>query len=91
MENNNNNFPNYRENMYHNDYGDEGELYSINRNNNQMYDRQNDRRYDQMNDRRNDRRYDQWDNNMYYNYPDYDRNNRSRNPMWWMFWPFFFF
>jgi hypothetical protein len=78
METNNGNLSDYNKDMYNN-YKDEEELYSINRYNNRRYDR------------RLDRRYDRWDDNRYYNYPDCDRTGRCRNPMWWMFWPFFFF
>lgn len=47
----------------------------------------NNRRYN--NQRRFDdyRRYD----DRYYQYPYCDRFGRCSNPIWWMFWPFFFF
>lgn len=81
METNNGNNSNFNyNNMYNNNnYSDEEQLYSINRYNN--------RRDNRMDNRRDNR----WDENMYYNYPDCDRYGRCRNPMWWMFWPFFFF
>mgnify|MGYP001012682683 CR=1 FL=1 len=45
--------------------------------NNYMYDY--DRRFDRHYDRR------------YYQYPYCDRYGRCQNPIWWLFWPFFFF
>jgi hypothetical protein len=52
----------------------------------------NDRRYDSRFDRRFDPRYDRnfYDRMRYYRFPFCDRYGRCENPIWWMFWPFFF-
>lgn len=44
----------------------------------------NNRRYN------NQRRFGGYDER-YYQYPYCDRFGRCSNPIWWMFWPFFFF
>jgi hypothetical protein len=51
-----------------------------------------DRRYDSRFDRRFDPRYDRnfYDRMRYYRFPFCDRYGRCENPIWWMFWPFFF-
>lgn len=73
-------------NMYDmNNINNEQDIFSARRRyDNNMYD--NNRRYD----------YDRWyDDNRYderyYRYPYCDRYGRCRNPIWWLFWPFFFF
>jgi len=54
-------------------------------------------RYDDRYDNRYDNRYydNRYDRNYnrgmrYYQYPYCDRYGRCENPMWWLFWPFFF-
>ena len=54
-----------------------------NRNDYYDYNRYNDR-YDRRFDR------DYYDRDRYYRYPYCDRYGRCENPMWWLFWPFFF-
>jgi len=58
-----------------------------NRYDNRYYDRDYDRydnRYDGYYDRDLNRRM------RYYQYPYCDRYGRCENPIWWLFWPFFF-
>lgn len=57
-----------------------------------MYDRRFDNRFDNRFDRRFDRRYDRffYDPMRYYRFPFCDRYGRCENPIWWLFWPFFF-
>lgn len=79
---NNGNYPDYDySNMYNFDdpnyfIPDDENLYSMNRYNN-MYN--HNRYYNNRNRNRNNY------------YPGCDRNGRCDNPMWWLFWPFFFF
>jgi hypothetical protein len=48
--------------------------------------------FDRFDDRRFDPRYDRnfYDRMRYYRFPFCDRYGRCENPIWWMFWPFFF-
>lgn len=57
------------------------------------YDNRFDNRYDNRRSDYNDynRFYDRgYDNMRYYRYPYCDRYGRCENPIWWLFWPFFF-
>ena len=75
---------------------DMNNVYSTRFNRNNRYDNRYDDRYDNRFDSRYDDRYDNYydrdfNRNMrYYQYPYCDRNGRCENPIWWLFWPFFF-
>jgi len=97
MDTNNRNNPEYN-NMY-DIYGmnNREKVYSFNRYDNRRIE--NDRRFDNQrpfdNDRRNDNQImfenDRRNDGRYNQYPYCDRNGNCGNPMWWLFWPFFFF
>lgn len=95
MENYNNNNQYYNE-VYRDMYNNDNE-YDLDMANgdydvyNSRYDNRFDRRFDRRGDRRFDRRSDRRFDNRYYQYPYCDRYGRCENPIWWLFWPFFFF
>ena len=87
MDNNNINIPQIYDstkeyNMYSEDMND---VFSARYN---RFDNRYDYDYNRMYDRRYDRDYDR--RMRYYQYPYCDRYGRCENPMWWLFWPFFF-
>jgi len=59
---------------------------------NNRYDNRYYDRYDNRFDNYYDRNYDMDFNRRtrYYQYPYCDRYGRCENPIWWLFWPFFF-
>jgi len=80
-------------NQYYNNMNDY--MYYDDDINNDVYSSQYDmydRRFDNRFDRRFDRRYDRffYDPMRYYRFPFCDRYGRCENPIWWLFWPFFF-
>lgn len=87
MDNNNDNFPQIYDSTR--DYG----IYSEDMINefNTRYDNIYDNRYYNICDNY-DRCYDRdyYRRMRYYQYPYCDRYGRCENPVWWLFWPFFF-
>ncbi|HAQ41469.1 MAG TPA: hypothetical protein DCM73_12005 [Clostridiales bacterium] len=72
---------------------------------NDVFSNRYDRYDNRYNERYNDRYYNRYDNYYdndgrynidfnrrmrYYQYPYCDRYGRCENPIWWLFWPFFF-
>lgn len=83
MDTNNKNYQNYGMNEASYNYTYDLENADIDYD---IYSSRYDRRFDRRFDRRLDRRFDR----SYPFYPYCDRYGRCENPIWWLFWPFFF-
>lgn len=89
MDNNINNNNNYPE--YNNDLFDMNQDLNTQRYTNRRYDYDNRFDYNRRYDNRYDNRYDyRYDHDRYYRYPYCDRYGNCENPIWWLFWPLFF-
>ncbi len=89
MDNNINNNNNYPE--YNNDLFDMNQDLNTQRYTNRRYNYDNRFDYNRRYDNRYDNRYDyRYDHDRYYRYPYCDRYGNCENPIWWLFWPFFF-